>query len=118
MTRPTARSIFCIILAENRSSNLLYKLFSVQYVQYILQNIRPCQEEEDEHHAAPEGHPFPVEARFDAEDALEVLIWRVEKHRVGGDEVDQEQDLHSELDGAVTQDTGDTLSEALVLNKT
>ena len=83
-----------------------------------MQNIRPCQEEEDEHHAAPEGHPLPVEARLDAEDALEVLIWRVEKHRVGGDEVDQEEDLHSELDGAVTQDTGDTLSEALVLNKT
>ena len=83
-----------------------------------MQNIRPCQEEEDEHHAAPEGHPLPVEAGLDAEDALEILIWWVEKHGVGRDEVDQEEDLHSELDGAVTQDTGDTLSEALVLNKT
>ena len=63
------------------------------------------QEQEDQHHAGPEHHPLPVEGRLDAQDVLNELVRRIEKHRVGGDEMDQQQDLHGKLDGAVTEDT-------------
>ena len=64
-------------------------------------------EGEDQHHAAPEHNPLPVEGRLDAEDVLNELVRRVKEHRISGDQVNQQQDLHDKLDGAVTEDTGD-----------
>ena len=65
------------------------------------------QEQEDQHHAATEHNPLPVKGRLYAKDVLNELVRRVQEHRVGGDEVNQQKDLHNKLDGAVTEDTGD-----------
>ena len=65
------------------------------------------QEQEDQHHAAPEHNPLPVEGRLDAEDVLKELVGRIQEHWIGGDQMDQHQYLHGKLDGAVTEDTDD-----------
>ena len=61
-------------------------------------------EEEHQHHAASKHHPFPVECRLNAKHALKELVRRIKKHWIGRDKMDQQQDLHGKLDGAVTQD--------------
>ena len=65
------------------------------------------QEQEDQHHTAPEHNPLPVEGWLYAEDVFKELVGRIQEHWVGGDQMDQHQYLHSKLDGAVTEDTDD-----------
>ena len=46
--------------------------------------------------------------QWNAKDVFKELIWRIEEHRVGTDQMNEQEDFSNDLDGTITENTYDT----------